>query len=123
MKTSKRFGDLFRELRLKNRYTLRAYCRKFNRDPAYISRIERGITPPPENSEEIENYARSFNLEEGSRQWIEFYNLAVVSRKKKSEPILSEKELVGKLPLFVTTTSGKPLDNDKLDKLIDIIRD
>jgi len=84
MKTLRGFGDLFRELRIKNRYTLRAYCRKFNYDPVYISELEKGRISPPKNRDAIENHARSLNLSEGSRQWAEFCNLAVEGRGKMS---------------------------------------
>lgn len=41
------FGNLFRQLRLKNKKTLRGYCKYTGLQPGNISKIERNLLSPP----------------------------------------------------------------------------
>ena len=50
--TTQSFGQLIRELRIKNRdySSLREFAKKVGLSPAYLSRIENGKEPPPSES-------------------------------------------------------------------------
>ena len=41
------FGDYIKQLRLKQKLTLRDFCKKFAHDPSNWSKIERGKLLPP----------------------------------------------------------------------------
>jgi transcriptional regulator with XRE-family HTH domain len=116
------FGEFFKELRIKNGYTLRFYCRTFDRDPAYISRIERGRISPPQNKDDLKNLAHSLNLKDGTEEWNKFFDLAAISKGKIPEYIMTEKEIVKKLPLFLRTITDKEIDDNKLKELIELIK-
>ncbi len=116
------FGELFKELRLNKGYTLRSYCRIFDKDPAYISRLERGKLPPPTDPTELEKLALSVGLEENTDEWDNFITVAVVSRGKIPNEIMSDKEVLDKLPILLRTIQGQKLSEEKLRQLIEIIK-
>ncbi|MFC1544589.1 helix-turn-helix domain-containing protein [Gemmatimonadota bacterium] len=118
----KMFGELLKELRQKQGYTLREYCRKFDQDPAYISRLERGKIAPPVKDDLLEKLARSFNFEEGSDDWKNFIRLALVSAGRIPDEIMSDEEALKHLPAFLRTLNGEKLTEEQLDTLIQVIK-
>jgi len=116
------FGELFKKLRLKEGYTLREYCRKFDRDPAYISRIERGKVVPPTNPQTLERFALSLGLKDNSIEMREFIYSATISAGKIPQEIMSDKEVIEKLPLLLRTVHGQKLTDEQLDNLIEVIK-
>lgn len=50
------FGALFRELRLKNKVTLRQYCIQRKFDTGNISKMERNIIAPPNTKRQLAKY-------------------------------------------------------------------
>lgn len=116
------FGEFFRELRLKRGYTLREYCRNFNQDPAFISRMERGKIAPPTKEEALEKLAVSLGLKEDSEKWREFMSIAIVSAGRIPKAIMSDEEALKHLPALLRTLKGEKLTEDQLDALIEVIK-
>lgn len=116
------FGDLLRRLRKDRRVTLRAFCLTHGFDPGNLSRLERGLYPAPQSQELLEKYARAFDIEPGTDGWIEFFDTAAASRGQIPVDLLSDAELVARLPVLFRTLRGKPTPPEKLDELIEIIR-
>ena len=50
------FGTLFRELRIRNKETLRQYCLKRGFDSGNISRLERNLISPPQTKRQLMKY-------------------------------------------------------------------
>ena len=119
---SKMFGELFKELRLKNGYTLRSYCRTFDEDPPYISRLERGLTAPPYSQEHLKKMALSFGLKKGSDEWKDFLMNASVSGGKIPESIMSDEKVLSQLPLLLRTIDGRKISGKNITKLIELIK-
>ena len=122
MKPSRQFGALFKGLRLKKGYTLREYCRTYDYDPAYISRIERGKTAPPLDSKALRRFALSLGLKENTNEFSDFVTLASVCAGRIPEDVMSDEELLGALPVLLRTTKGQQLTEDRLDALIEEIK-
>ena len=116
------FGDLLRKLRTDRKVTLRAFCLKNAFDPGNFSRIERGLFPAPQSQEILKKYAGAFELEPGSDEWLEFFDAAAVSKGQIPPDLLSDAEVVEKLPVLFRTLRGKPVPPEKLDELVEIIR-
>ena len=116
------FGELFKELRKKRGYTLREYCRTFAKDPGNISKMERGIIPPPTNHDELRKLALSLGLKEDSDEWDNFFTVANVSSGRIPQEIMSDEEVLSHLPIILRTIHGQKLTEDKLRSLIDIIK-
>ncbi|MBU1207879.1 MAG: helix-turn-helix domain-containing protein [Proteobacteria bacterium] len=117
------FGQFFKKKRIKLGMTLRQFCMENNLDPGNISKIERGILPPPTNSEKLGQYAKFLDIKEGSNDWYEFFDLAYASSGRIPEEIVSNKDLVSKLPLVFRTLRGQKLTKDQLEKLAEKLKE
>lgn len=122
VKMSNAFGILMKRLRVHKGLTLREFCLVNGFDPGNYSRLERGLFPPPQKEELLEKYATALSLKRGSDEWLEFFDLAATSRGEIPKDLLSDEELLGKLPLVFRTLRGSALSPEKLDDLIDTIR-
>lgn len=58
------FGYLFRELRIKNRETLRQYCIKRELDVGNISKLERNLIAPPLTRRQLLRYLEGLEYSE-----------------------------------------------------------
>lgn len=119
---STKFGSLLKRHRLDRGQTLREFCLEHGIDPGNYSRLERGLFPPPQSHELTEKYARALGLEPGSDDWLEFFDLAAVERGQIPDDLLSDKEVVAKLPVLFRTMRAKQVTSENLDDLIDKIR-
>jgi transcriptional regulator with XRE-family HTH domain len=116
------FGNFLKRLRLAKRITLRDFCLKNGFDPGNYSRIERGLFQPPQREDLLAKYAVALGLVRGSDEWIEFFDTAAAARGEIPKDILSDEEVVGKLPAFFRTLRGSRMDGKKMDAFIDKIR-
>lgn len=119
---SKPFGAYLKQLRQLHGQTLRAFCQKNGFDPGNYSRLERGLLPPPQSEEKLGDYARALGLKRGSDEWIELFDRAAASRGELPKDILSDAEVVDKLPVLFRTIRGSQVSWEKLDELIEKIR-
>jgi transcriptional regulator with XRE-family HTH domain len=111
-----------KKLRMERGLTLREFCNAHGFDPGNYSRLERGLFPPPSREELLEKYAIALGLTRGSDAWLEFFDLAAACRGEIPSDILSDEELLGKLPVVFRTLRGSPVPIAKLDKLVEKIR-
>lgn len=118
----KLFGNYFKELRIKRRMTLRRFCEEFGFDPGNISKLERGLLPPPQSRGKLEQYAQALGLKKGTSAWYEFFDLAAASRGQIPQEILKDDKLVAKLPVLFRTLRGERVPEEKLNELVEIIR-
>lgn len=115
------FGQLLKELRLKTGQTLREFCSRHGFDPGNYSRIERGLFAPPQG-EKIKDYAAALGVEVGSDTYVDLLDRAAADRGELPHDLLSNEQLVAELPVLFRTLRSRPLDDDKLDKLAELIR-
>lgn len=116
-----RFATLLKELRIQKGLTLREFCLSNGFDPGNYSRLERGHFPPPKN-ETLKKYARALHLKEGSSEWMELFDLAAAGRGEIPADIMTDEEVVQKLPVIFRTLRAKPLTPEQLDKLVEKAR-
>ena len=122
MKTSAVFGEFFKARRQALELTLREFCLKHQLDPGNLSRLERGLLPPPQDRARLEEYARYLELKPGSDDWYQFFDLAAAAKGRLPEELLADEALVAKLPLLFRTLRGKRLTNKQLDDLFKKVR-
>jgi transcriptional regulator with XRE-family HTH domain len=115
------FGQFFKERRIATGLTLRAFCREHHFDAGNISKLERGVFPPPDSEEKLEEYARALGLRSGGTDWITFFDLAAAERGRLPRD-LQDEELLGRLPVLFRTLRGAKIDETNLDELIERIR-
>src|SRR6516225_4105688 len=76
MATNSEFGAFFREIREGLGLSLREFCRRTGFDQANVSRLERGLLPPPKSQKVLNAYARGLKLRSKSPEWDRFMTLA-----------------------------------------------
>jgi transcriptional regulator with XRE-family HTH domain len=116
------FGEFFKAMRERRGLTLRKFCVENGLDPGNISKLERGILPAPQSREKLGEYAGFLGIIEGSDEWYEFFDLASADAGRIPPDIMSDEELVRRLPLVFRTIRGQKVSREKLKKLAEIVR-
>lgn len=118
-----RFGELLRDHRRRVGITLRAFAADAGLDPAYISRIERGIIPPPKDESKVIALAETLGLTEGSEEWTAFTDAAALDAGRLPPDLAGDPALLDKMPLLFRTVRGQKVDRDDLARLFDFLKD
>ena len=116
-----RFGQLLKDKRISQGITLRKFCAEHGLDPGNYSRIERGLFSPP-GIEKIQKYARALGIAVGSDEYVDLVDAATVDRGELPRELLTDEQVVKQLPILFRTLRGEPVPEDKLDRLIELIR-
>lgn len=111
------FGEFFKNKRMGLGKTLRQFCLENSIDPGNLSKLERGILPPPQHDKLIE-YANLLNIKKGTDDWYRFFDLAASENGKIPDDILSDEEVVRELPVLFRTLRGEKITDEQLDKLV-----
>ncbi len=114
------FGAFFKKRRMALALTLREFCLQNGLDAGNLSRLERGLMPPPQGAK-LAAYAETLGLKECSDEWYEFFDLAAAERGRIPED-LKTKEVLDKLPILFRTLRGQKVPDDKLDELVDLVK-
>lgn len=117
-----RFGGFFRAKRKELGKTLRTFAMENGVDPGNLSKLERGILPPPQSREKLEEYAELLNIKEGTDDWYTFFDLAATEAGRIPDDIYSDKRVLERLPLFFRSVRGNKLTDEQFKKLIELIR-
>jgi transcriptional regulator with XRE-family HTH domain len=116
------FGAKLKQLRLAGGQTLRDFCLQHGFDPGNYSRLERGLFPAPHREDLLEKYAVALGLSRGSDEWIEFFDIAAASRGEIPRDLLTDEEVLERLPVLFRTIRGTQADPSKLDELVEKVR-
>jgi len=122
MSNLSRFGNFFKEKRIEKGYTLRQFCKKYGLDPGNMSKLERGLLPPPASREKLEQWASYLGLKKGTDDWMEFFDLAAATRGELPKDVLDNDRIVEALPLIFRTIRGKKVSEKLLNDLVEKIR-
>ena len=122
MSTCSVFGQFFKEMRLKTGLSLRQFCLDHGLDPGNISKLERGLASPPQSKEKLEEYARYLGIEKDTDDWYNFFDYAAASTGRIPPDVMSDEELVKRLPAVFRTLRGQKLPIEKLGDLAELIR-
>jgi len=116
------FGEYFRGLRARLNMPLRQFCIVNGYDAGNVSKLERGLLPPPTSEAKLRDYADALRLKEGSEDWVTFFDLAAVARRELPDDIMADEDLVRRLPLVFRTLRGQKVDEKSLDALLERIK-
>jgi transcriptional regulator with XRE-family HTH domain len=116
------FGNLVKRIRAEKRLGLREFCIASGCDPSNWSKVERGLLPPPQDEHLLNRIAVILEMEENSKEREQLFDFAAIDAGKIPAYILSDEELVKKLPVFFRTASGKKPTPEDLEKLAEILR-
>ena len=119
---AKTFGNYFKQRRIGLGLTLREFCRIHELDPGNISKLERGLSKPPQSKELLDKYAAMLQIKEDSEEWREFSDLAATSAGKLPEDVISNEEIMSALPVLFRTVRNESLNEENLMKLVSAIK-
>jgi transcriptional regulator with XRE-family HTH domain len=122
MTATTKFGEFFKERRITLGVTLREFCRRNGLDPGNISRLERGLLPPPQRRESVEHYAKLLKIKKGSDEWYTFFDLAAAENGRIPPEILEDKDIRDKLPILFRTLRGQKVPDEQLYGLVRKLR-
>ncbi|HUT10196.1 MAG TPA: hypothetical protein VMY42_06845 [Thermoguttaceae bacterium] len=117
-----KFAAMLKRIRIRRGMTLREFCLRNKLDPGNYSRVERGIYRPPQSKELLEKYAIALALERGSDEWLELFDLAAAERGEIPADLMTDQEVIDKLPVLFRTMRGQQVSPERLDELIEKIR-
>jgi transcriptional regulator with XRE-family HTH domain len=117
-----RFGDYFRQLRIRNRMTLRGYCERFGQEPSNISKLENNKLNPSKDEEKLKSYAISLELKENTQEWVTFFDLAYQANQELPKEVKEKvPQIITLLPAFLRTGSNKQINKEKVKELIEFL--
>ena len=114
-----KFGEYIKILRIKERITLREFCRSAGIDPSNWSKIERGLMPPPKSKEVLESVRKAIGLKHNSEEYTTLKELAVIGHVPAD--LLENQKVVDKLPVFFRTLRGEKPTREELENLVKIL--
>jgi transcriptional regulator with XRE-family HTH domain len=113
------FANFIREKRIASGLTLREFCRVNGFDASNWSKVERGLSTPPQSAKVLKNIAFSIKIQEGSQDYKEMFDLAALSAIPEG---LIESEILEQLPVFFRTVRGEKPSEEELKILLNKIR-
>src|SRR4030066_1245393 len=122
MPTKLTFGEFFKQKRIGLKKTLRQFCAENKLDPGNISKLERGLMPPPQGSDKLEEYASYLHIKKGSDDWYRFFDLARIEVGRIPDELLKNEAVVASLPILFRTLRGQKISEKKLEKLVELIK-
>lgn len=115
------FGIKLRTLRLEKGLSLRSFCKEAEEDPGNLSRIERGIMPPPDSPDKLKHWAEILGISR-TEEVRSFMDLADIARGNLPTDLLEE-EVANKLPLVFRTIRGEQVTEETLKKIAAMIKE
>ncbi len=117
------FGKYFAHLRrTRLGLSLRRFAEENGYDPGNLSKLERGKLPPPQRRDKLQGYAIALGLDEGTDEWIEFFDRAAAARGDIPPDLLEDDDVVERLPILFRTLRADPPSDEDLAKVIEIVR-
>ena len=116
------FGAFVKSRRIDRRITLRTFSESLGYDPANYSRMERGQLMPPTSADKLAAIARELGIHRDSADFREMVRLASLGRGEIPPAILSDHEVMAKLPVLFRTLEGDRVDSAVLDELFDTMK-
>jgi transcriptional regulator with XRE-family HTH domain len=117
------FGDMMRERRRQLRLGLREFALRAEVDASNLSKMERGVLPPPQEDDLLNRICAALELTPGSPECLAFSDQAAAERGRLPSDILEDEELLSRLPVLLRTVKNKRPTEEQLDRLIEIIRE
>ena len=106
MSTENLFGAFVRTTRKALGLNLREFCRRNGFDPGNISRLERGLTPPPQGEEALAALAKALKLKSTDERWERFQGLAAAANGRIPPDLLKGNTKAAQLPSFFRKIRG-----------------
>lgn len=76
MKARMKFGDFIKAKREEMDLSIRQFCEKYDYDSGNISKLERGLLPPPQSEQKLALYAKALGIKKNSTDYETMFSLA-----------------------------------------------
>ena len=116
------FGEFIKRRRAELRLSLRSFAEAAGIDPGNVSRIERGLVPPPESVATLDRIASALEFKPRSPAYRELMDLAAAAKGRIPQDLMTDSEVAARLPILFRALRNKRLSTDQLDQLIESIR-
>jgi len=117
------FGKFFKQKRMETKLTLRQFCINKGLDPAFISRLENEIIPAPSKDSLLKTLAKALNLKDTTPEWVEFFDLASLSRGEVPEDIKQDfPEVLAYLPAFLRSVKKNKVTKKDVKELVELVK-
>lgn len=117
------FGKLFKNKRIATNLTLRQFCANKGLDPAYISRLENGIISAPSKEDLLKTLAKALSLKENTPEWVEFFDLASLSRGEIPDDIKQDfPKVLAYLPAFLRSVKKSKVTKEEVNELVALVK-
>jgi len=116
------FGKNIKELRLKQKLSLRKFSRQINMDASNWSKIEREVMPPPQDEGKLMNIAQALGIPLESDKYSTLRDLAAIDSGIIPRDLRNDEETLKTLPIFFRTIRNKRPTEEQLRYLIEAIR-
>jgi len=120
---NKAFGDLLRGLRIKAGYSLRSFAKEVKMQPSNLSLLENNKINPPRDKDILFKLAGALKLKESSKEWGQFFDLAVADIDMLPADIAKDERARELLPIMLRTVAKSKLSKEEILKLIKKIRE
>jgi transcriptional regulator with XRE-family HTH domain len=117
------FGERVRGRREELRLGLRAFALRVGIDPGNLSKIERGRLSAPQSEDLLDRICRALEWEPDSEEASSLKDLAFAETGQIPDEVLADEVVMSKMPLLLRTVQNKQLEEEELDRLIELIRD
>jgi len=117
------FGSMLRERRKELRLGLREFALRADIDAGNLSKIERGKLNPPQTCQMLDRICLALEYDTGSQEAEALRDQAAAENGRVPEEILSDADVMSKMPVLLRTVHNKQLSPEQLDKLIEMIKE
>jgi len=119
----KTFGEYIRNRRIKQDLSLRKFCKIYEYDIAYLSRLENNREKPSLKKEWLEKLGSALGIPIASKEWKMYEDLAHKANNKLPNDITDKaSEVLTLLPAFLRTRDNKRISNQQVEKLIKFLK-
>lgn len=119
----KTFGSFFRELRIGAGYSLRSFAKKVGMQPSNLSLLENNKVNAPRDRDMLFKLAGALKIKQGSKEWGQFFDLAVQDVDRLPADIAEDKHARNLLPIMLRTVANSKLSKEEILKLIKKIKE
>ncbi len=121
-KNLQKFGEMLKDLRIKQELSLRNVCKETGYDPSNWSKVERGLIPPPADEKILARWAKILGLKNGSEEMREFIDEAQIAQGIIPQDILSDAEALKLMPAFFRTVRNEKPTKEEIEDLFKLIK-
>lgn len=112
------FGEMLYNERISRKLTLREFCRKYDFDPAQVSKIENNLLKVPKSKVFLKKVAKAIGIKVDSDDYSYICDLADISRGEIPQDLQSNLSI---LPAFFRKARGKKITEKDLKELVKLI--